>query len=400
MNWLARFIGSELEFPLRHRVFNLLALVGIFIGVSTSISNLLLGLYSEMFITFTFTVFLVCMYYLSMTIKIFPAFVTLLFMAFVFYPAMWFILGGTSGTVGMQMVVLSAMIALLLPPRRRFYFLIVFFIMASALVYIEFRYPDTVLEYHRQSTQYINMWSGLIISCLANLLLVLLVINEYNQESARVKLYLSQVEAQKHEINQQARLLRVKNQELSEAYDKAEQLNHMLLDEKAMLELVSITDGLTRIFNRRHILHCLEMEIARSREQDGPLSILLLDLDHFKSVNDTYGHLAGDEVLQQVAQTIKNTVRNTDMVGRYGGEEFLVLLPESNLQGAIAIAERLRLNIAALTWNYEGLHVTISGGVSEFKHESMWIFLNRVDNLLYKAKANGRNRIENDSALS
>lgn len=173
--------------------------------------------------------------------------------------------------------------------------------------------------------------------------------------------------------------------------------NHLLMKaleekNKELLEL-SVTDGLTKVYNHRHIVQLLKDEVSRSERYDHPLSIILLDLDNFKSVNDTYGHQVGDKVLFQVAQTIKGFLREGDVIGRYGGEEFLVILPETGLEGAIAAGEKLRKATESILYDEENLQTTVSGGIAIFEHFNYSKMIRIADINLYEAKSKGKNQI-------
>jgi diguanylate cyclase len=170
--------------------------------------------------------------------------------------------------------------------------------------------------------------------------------------------------------------------ELKEAYKRIEELAEL--------------DELTGSFNRRHIMRMLDDEIARAHRSQAPCSIALIDLDWFKRVNDAYGHPTGDEVLRTFAITVFANIRNTDRFGRYGGEEFLLVLPDTANDVAARTLDRLRAIIAELDWSAfsPGMRVTISAGVATLKPvETADTFLARADNALYAAKARGRNRI-------
>jgi len=166
----------------------------------------------------------------------------------------------------------------------------------------------------------------------------------------------------------------------------------------AFLENLSITDALTGIANRRHFEWRLSEEVERARRYKYPLSALLLDLDHFKQVNDNYGHQIGDIVLQQVAQRLKNSLRRTDFLARYGGEEFVVLAPQTPAERAIILGERLRQVIAESPITVADdlqIRITLSVGIAVFpdhaQNESELI--GAADAALYKAKQMGRNRV-------
>ncbi len=160
------------------------------------------------------------------------------------------------------------------------------------------------------------------------------------------------------------------------------------LREKAM------RDSLTGFFNHNTIFEKLDGEIERAQRYAHQLSILMLDIDFFKEVNDTYGHLEGDRVLVSISNLLRRTVRNTDIVGRYGGEEFLIIFPETDIQTAFITAERIRKGIEQLEFERIMRRITISGGVREYCGESMGELVKKADDLLYLAKRSGRNRIE------
>lgn len=166
--------------------------------------------------------------------------------------------------------------------------------------------------------------------------------------------------------------------------------------EKARLFNLAVEDGLTKLFVVRHFKEILEQEMAKAKRYNRPLSIILSDIDHFKRVNDTYGHLAGDFILREAANIFKSTCRETDIAGRYGGEEFIILLPETNRDGAVEFAEHLRKLVEGLTLEYNNIkfNITISFGVAEFKDDtSVADLIKRADEALYVAKETGRNKV-------
>lgn len=169
------------------------------------------------------------------------------------------------------------------------------------------------------------------------------------------------------------------------------QLSEALIE----LEQTSITDGLTRIYNRRHLQKCLSLEYGRANRHHAELSMIMFDLDHFKKVNDTYGHPAGDAVLKEVALRVRPLMRAEDVFGRYGGEEFSVLLPDTDLAGAVAVAERIRLVIEKdpVSCDTRLIPVTTSLGVSTLTRDikSADELLQWADDSLYDSKHRGRN---------
>ncbi len=170
--------------------------------------------------------------------------------------------------------------------------------------------------------------------------------------------------------------------------------------EKARLYNLATVDGLTGLVVRRHFQSKMEEEFRRARRYNKPLSYLMTDIDHFKKFNDTYGHQTGDAVLREVAKIVRKSVRDTDIAARYGGEEFCVILPETEPEGAVQFAERLRQSVEAATFigaQGEELKVTISIGVSSIPYtnpETADDMIKLADDSLYVCKKNGRNRVE------
>ncbi len=163
------------------------------------------------------------------------------------------------------------------------------------------------------------------------------------------------------------------------------------------LEKLAITDGLTKLYNLRHFYSQLEIEIDRCNRYGHSLALLLLDIDHFKIYNDTYGHLEGDQVLIRLGQIIKSCLRTMDSAYRYGGEEFTIILPETTGKEAQVVANRIKTAVELECFLPEPgkiFTITISIGVTEFlKKEPISEFIQRADKAMYKSKDEGRNRI-------
>ncbi len=169
------------------------------------------------------------------------------------------------------------------------------------------------------------------------------------------------------------------------------------IDERTMsLKKLTDTDGLTGLYNRRYVFEKLDSLDEDKRARNRDVSVIMLDLDHFKKINDTYGHPFGDRVLKKVGETIMKQARSSDLAGRYGGEEFIVVLPGTDLENGVMVAERICEGVRNIDFGVEGLVVTISGGVAQMKAEGETTaeLIDRTDKLLYSAKKKGRNRIE------
>lgn len=163
------------------------------------------------------------------------------------------------------------------------------------------------------------------------------------------------------------------------------------------LNKLATTDPLTNLFNRRHVLEMASYEINRRARNHAPLSLLIADLDHFKTINDTYGHEGGDQVLKAVAEVLRRCVRNQDTVARWGGEEFLVILPDCDLNQAGEAGERIRCAVEALSLqiNDSAVQITLTLGGSQYRGgEKLEACIDRADRALYVGKKAGRNRVQ------
>lgn len=166
------------------------------------------------------------------------------------------------------------------------------------------------------------------------------------------------------------------------------------------VQSLSVMDPALNCFNRRKFLELAEQEISRASRYDHPLSLMILDVDHFKEINDGFGHLHGDQVLKQLVDVCGKTIRKTDILGRYGGDEFVILFPETSMRGAGEIAERLRQKVGQITIHTKNkdVKITVSGGLACLepmgnKKMKLKDIMDEADKALYQAKADGRNRI-------
>jgi len=184
------------------------------------------------------------------------------------------------------------------------------------------------------------------------------------------------------------------NAQLQQTQRDLARVNRRLRQSEAEILAVSRTDALTGVANRRGLDEALVAEVARHARSQKPLSIAILDIDHFKQVNDTLGHAVGDAVLRAIGQELRNLVRQYDHVGRFGGEEFVMLLPQTSIDDGVAFAQRIRESICNLD-AADLPKVTVSLGITQWRAgEDAQLALARADQALYCAKKNGRNRVE------
>ncbi len=176
-------------------------------------------------------------------------------------------------------------------------------------------------------------------------------------------------------------------------------MEHSLLEANKKLEELSIRDSLTNVYNRRYVYQVLESKFNRAKRYKRPFSCLLIDVDYFKKINDQHGHLFGDRVLVNLASVLLKTTRSTDIISRFGGEEFLVILPDIDMKGAVDFAERIRYAVSKLRIEDKEKNIctvlTVSIGISAFTVNTSGVteLINQADTALYEAKRLGRNRV-------
>jgi two-component system, cell cycle response regulator len=187
--------------------------------------------------------------------------------------------------------------------------------------------------------------------------------------------------------------------------DELDRKNRQLEEANQQLRQLSITDGLTGLFNHRHVHELLHEEHERAKRSGEPLAVVMLDLDRFKQLNDTHGHPTGDVVLGETARLLRENAREVDMIGRYGGEEFIAILPGADEDAAIHYAERVRGAVEQFVYRDAGkeIHMTLSAGVASgdpLDFDAPDELIKQADRALYEAKDSGRNRIVRASEIS
>lgn len=193
-------------------------------------------------------------------------------------------------------------------------------------------------------------------------------------------------------LKQKTKELSSLNKKISEQYESLKAAEGALKEVNKELREQMEVDTLTTLLNNQRLYEKLQDKIERSRRRDQPLSIIMLDLDHFKSINDEYGHPVGNKALRSLGETIKESIRRNDIAFRFGGEEFLVVLPDTPRNVAVLVAERIREAVADMTF-HEELRMTISGGVKELEDHNAHELIVEADRFLYEAKRRGRNMI-------
>jgi diguanylate cyclase (GGDEF)-like protein len=178
-------------------------------------------------------------------------------------------------------------------------------------------------------------------------------------------------------------------------YVLTKKINELFHDaiKKKEFEILSMTDSMTGIYNHRYLMRELEINKELFHKNNIPFTTILFDVDHFKRINDTYGHVEGDYVLQEIVKCLQKIIRENDVIGRYGGEEFLIILSKTSINEAYMIAERCRQEVYRLNIKNLDMNISISGGVAEYTGGSVKDYIRSIDQKMYDAKDNGRNII-------
>lgn len=249
-----------------------------------------------------------------------------------------------------------------------------------------------VTQINRRQDRLLWMGIGLSLTLLVLIILVTFALSmSTRRRLAEINRAMKQIA--QGEPNFSRRLQRDGDDELAELVHWFNLLSGKLESNYKKIEQLSMTDKLTQLYNRGKIEEIFNAELERVRRYAHPFSVILLDLDHFKSVNDGHGHPVGDRVLQQVARLLRDNVRQSDQIGRWGGEEFVILLPNSELHQARHLAEKLRLAVAEFDFLSVGRQ-TASFGVAAYRSgDSEESMMKRADDCLYIAKKRGRNRV-------
>jgi diguanylate cyclase (GGDEF)-like protein len=354
------FLDKLKLLPMEMKILVFAGIGGIIFSIFTTIGNILLGLSDSMILITILTgiigAFAVYFALLRNSYKV-PSYLALITLILIIYPFMWINNAGSFGTIAFFMISNAVFCSLLLRYLNYKVVLITQILVMYALLYIEYLHPEIIVPYSSEIARLIDIGFSFTLVFLFTFFLVYKIMNEYNKNIIEL-----------------------------------ENVKKELLDINSKLLIVSETDELTGTRNRRYVLQKLERILLLQDIED--LSIIMMDIDHFKTVNDAYGHSMGDEVLKLVSVQIRKHIRRDDILGRIGGEEFLVVLQNTPLEDACHKAEELRQNIENMRWDINDFHVTISGGVYSYKKgDSLDEFLDNADQLLYQAKNSGRNKM-------
>jgi len=350
------------ELSLESRILIITSLVGMVFSFTSAIGNYLLDAgIVPILATLLMGLLTLYFFYLAYFKKkyILPAYGALLLLTLIFILLLWIYNGGLSSSIPFFYLFIIGLSAILLNKLRYKLILVIQIVVLIALLSVEFYYPDLIIKYNSETAVFIDQAVALVVISFTMFIMIIKIMTEYHRTIDKLRF----------------------------AQEKLKKSNDVLYQ-------ASITDDLTGLYNRRHIIELLSGLIESCSPQKR-ISIVMMDIDHFKKINDTYGHKVGDFVLAKISASIREHFRKTDFIGRIGGEEFLILMPDTELETAFNRAEDIRKYIEGLKWDYEQLHVTISGGIYDFsEYESCDTALNKADIALYQAKSSGRNLIK------
>ena len=366
---VSRLLGDDRTVSLEQRTANGVMLVVAVVTLAGSLANFLMdGPTSSIWATAVTGFIHVGLYVWSRSGRshVVPTWMSLSYLALVFYPVMWVGNYGVDGSMeqlGLA-IVLAATSVLRGWPRASVVLASVG--MTVALFVLEYHAPAGFGAYESRAARFIDVSMTTLLVGVGIVVMHLAVQSSYDRERERGRDYAALVEAT--------------NRELEEALARNRELAH--------------TDALTQLPNRRRLQAVLTHKLHEAHRYGRPMSLLVFDVDHFKSVNDTLGHTAGDQILVELARLTSACLRASDLCARWGGEEFVVLCPETGYDDALVVAERLRRAVEQRTFLGCEL-VTVSIGVTAFQSgDDADSLFGRADRALYAAKRNGRNRVE------
>ncbi len=350
------YFGEDL--PFEYRLACIFFITAFILSILSLISNIFIGLQiSQTVVAFIFIV--MCSLFAVSPLQRKEEFIKplLLFVTFIYLPYMFIQTAGINGTILLFMLLSIFMNAIIFKGR-----ICALVVAVSITIYafgciLIIYMPGLFIPYPDQQSRVLDFCVSWIMTATAIAIMTVSIVKSHARENAKTKTLLMEIE----------------------------------ITNKALADL-SIRDPLTGIFNRRCFMSFLETEMLSSHNNGNSICLIMMDIDHFKRINDTFGHGFGDEVLIQTTKAAGSHIRSFDMLARYGGEEFVVVLPNCTAAQAVSIAERIRRAVADLTFRYS-LDLTISLGVAcSNKNESPGSLIQRADKALYIAKGQGRNQ--------
>lgn len=345
-----------------NQIYHILCFSSFFFGMFAAIQSWATGLTPYVVAAnFTFSVFFAALYVLSRSFGVIKQswFAGPVFLIFVYIPVIWICNGGTlSGTSYVVILLDSFIVVLSTGDEARFRERVLVIIAITLLIavmffllWLEYARPELVYSYEDRSARFVDIAASMVIAAVGNFLILRTYVSLHHREYASIQKYTD------------------------------------------TLEVLVQTDAMTGLLNHAHGIKRLEFEVSKAHRYGHKLSIVMLDLDFFKRVNDDFGHQTGDDVIMRFSDCIRHCSRVFDVGVRYGGEEFILILPETGLESAILVGERIRARLREMI-PFMPTPLTVSGGVVACgPGDTANSMVKRADDLLYRAKNSGRDRI-------
>lgn len=360
---LANLLAGNDDLPKIHRIYNTSCFIAMLFCLMAAIESLIASL-SPILIAdnFFYSLVLAILFYLSRVKRKFGVsrILGIAALLFIYTPVLWIYNGGSASGIPYYILLFSSFLTILTTSENDTLknkilsgvVLIVYSVIIAALILLEYLHPELFYVYDNQIARYVDTIISMLFALAGNYFILKAFIEQYYKHLGEIKDYSKRLE-----------------------------------------ELV-VRDSMTDLYNHAHIISRLTEEVNKAARYSRPLSVLMIDIDHFKKINDTYGHAFGDEVLIKVAHSMQSCCRTVDIAARYGGEEFFIVLPETNSTSAIVVGKRLQTIIQSLKFSID-ITVTVSGGIVQYRSgDTPAAIIERVDALLYEAKNEGRNIIK------
>ncbi|MGF6991024.1 diguanylate cyclase (GGDEF)-like protein [Lachnospiraceae bacterium PF1-21] len=351
------FFGEE--YPLKYHIFSIFFFESLLLSVVSATTNTLLGKgILGIIFQWSFVAFCLVLLFSTPTRRMAASKTLILITGFVYIPFMYFQTAGYDGTALLFTLLFAFIASYSFSGKARVAIIVLNIVENLGCVLLQYNFPQLAVAHGSLSAKIIDTAVALVLTFGGLAIMTIWVNNAYEGERKRSLQLIEEIRS----TNEQ-------------------------------LEYLTNRDALTGVYNRRYIDQYLEQEVGHCIEHDLGLVLLLFDLDFFKKINDNYGHSFGDVALKRVAQTVDDSLRDSDMFARFGGEEFLAVIHEDSPEKALEVAERLRIAVSEITMR-DGVKITVSIGMAFLqKDDTVQSLFDRVDQKLYDAKEKGRNRV-------
>lgn len=368
------------DYSIDNRAFNLTMLFLGLICIYNTINSVILEMhiYIQM-IWIVNTLLMLIFYYFGVkqTISSNGKTGIVVYLMFILFPFMWIILGGIEGPALIYLSLILVIFSICFDRSIMVLFIVLFIILLLILIAFQYKMPYIYYEYQSDKERYIEI----VIALVTILIYFPMIISRYSREIDNVR----------YKVLKANEELEIRIKETIEDKNRAEKLYNYFRDKNETLHQISLEDELSGTYNRRYIEKRLKREIEYTNKTHNPLCILMIDLDEFKNINDSYGHQMGDEIIKEVGKTIRTTIEGKGILGRYGGDEFLIIYPRLDLQDAYRLSMEASKKLNKI--KIKGISVKFSGGLVKYSGEDANTLISKADDNLYKAKKSGKNII-------